>query len=580
MSRMKAMALTARLCTVFAVVLTAAPAPGQTPPPFPLPRPAPGAPPRDAVGPAPGGTARIRGRVVQAGATTPIRRAMVTLSGEQNLTRIVTTDADGRYEISELPAGRFNLTVTKGGYVSTSYGQRRPFETPRPVVLAAGQVLERIDIGLPQGGVIVGRVLDRSGEPAVGADIGVERYQYAPDGQRKLTRVAVSAVVDDRGAFRVFGLPPGEYVVNANIRQRPSLPGTASAGAPVVANLLTYFPGTPNAAEAGVIVLGIGEEAPVQFSMVSGRLGAVSGTVLDSSGRTGAGAEIALATTSAGGQWSSRGVGAAGADGTFTIPRVPPGEHLVQVRLAPRPGGVAEQEVATVPIAANGTNIEGLQVTTAPAVAVSGIVEWDGSASRAGGPTAFRIAGTPADGRPPINFLGATDTLATGIVGTDDAFRLGGLTGTVRLTMTGVPPLWTVKAIHAGRDEVTNTTVEAASLAGTTVRVVLTDKVTEVTGTVRDAAGATATEFVVVVLPEQPLDGPAASRFTRLVRADQKGAFQVRGLPAGRYVITAVPGLQPGSEWDPSFQATARNEGRRFTLEDGQSLALAVELMP
>jgi hypothetical protein len=569
-----------RLSTLFLALVMTVPLAAQLPP---IPRPAPGAlPPRDAVGPVPSGTGRIRGRIVQSGTTTPLRRATVILAGDQNLRRIVTTDADGRYEISELPAGRFTLTVEKGGFVSTQYGQRRSYEPGRPVVLAAGQTLAQVDVGLPRGAVIIGRLLDRSGEPAVGATISVERYQYSTDGQRRLTRVPLPYAVatDDRGAFRTFGLAPGEYLVSANVQQLPQLPGAGGGGAPVVANVQTYFPGTPSAAEAQGIVLEAGEEASAQFSLVAGRLATVSGTILDSSGRPAVGAGLALATTSASGNTSSRGSGNAGADGTFTITRVPPGEHFVQVRLNPRPGGVTEPEVANVPVSASGANIEGLQIMTAAAVVASGRVEWEGEAPRTGAPTALRLTATPADGRPGLlGLIGAADPNATGGVAADGSFRIGGLSGTVRFAPTGVPPRWALKAIFAGREDVTDASVEAASLAGVPLRVVLTDKTTEVTGAVRDANGAPVAEFVVVVLPEQPLDAAVATRYTRAIRADQKGTFQIRGLPAGRYIVTAVPGLEPGSEWDPAFQASVRNSARRFILEDGQSLTLTVDLL-
>jgi hypothetical protein len=569
-----------RLSTLCLALVMTAPLAAQLPP---IPRPAPAPlPPRDAVGPVPAGTGRIRGRIVQSGTTTPIRRATVILTGDQNLRRIVTTDGDGRYEISELPSGRFTLTAEKGGFVSTQYGQRRSFEPGRPVVLAAGQTLAQVDVGLPRGAVIIGRLLDRSGEPAVGATVSIERYQYSPDGQRRLTRVPLPYAVgtDDRGAFRAFGLAPGEYVVSANVQQLPQLPGTGGGGAPVVANVQTYFPGTANAAEAQGIVLEAGEEASAQFSMVAGRFVTVSGTILDSSGRPAAGAGLALATTSASGNTSSRGSGNAGADGTFTIARVPPGDHFIQANLTPRPGGVAELELATVPISAAGTNLEGVQIMTAPALVASGRVEWEGSAPRTGGPAGFRIGATPSDGRPTMPMFGVADATATGIVGPDNTFRLGSLSGAVRLAPISLPSLWMLKAIFAGDTEVTNTSVDAASLAGVPLRVVLTDKTTELTGTVRDASGAAVTEFVAVILPEEPLDAAVAARYTRAIRADVKGAFQARGLPAGRYVVTAVPGLEPGSEWDPAFQASVRNGARRFALEDGQSLSLTVDLLP
>jgi hypothetical protein len=550
-----------------------------------VPRPAAPIPPRDAVGPAPTGTGRIRGRVMIAGTTMPARRAQITLTGEGNLLRIVTTDGDGRYEISDLPAGRFTLTAAKGGYVTTPYGQRRAFEPGRPVVLAAGQVLGQVDVGLRRGGVIVAQVMDVRGEPAIGAEIAVERYQYGTDGQRRLTRVSLGSIgpstTDDRGAFRAFGLTPGEYVVSANVRQRPQLPGQAATGAPVVGSLQTYFPGTPNAADAQGIVLDAGEEANVQFRLVSGRLANVSGTVIDSTGRPASGANLMLTSPAPNGTASGRGVGSTKDDGTFSIARVPPGEHFVQIRLSPRPGDSAEGEVANMAVSVAGDNIEQLQIVTAPAMTVKGQIVWEGEAARTGGPGGLRITANPTDGRPALlGLIGAGSPSANGNVGRDDTFELGGLSGTVRFVPQGVPPLWTLKAILAGNDDIADTGIDIGSVGDARLRVVLTDKTTEITGTVRDAAGAPVTEFVVVVLPEAAVDAAAAPRYTRAIRSDQKGSFQLRALPAGRYVVAAVPGLEPGSEWDPSFQATIRSAARRFTLEDGQSLALTLELMP
>ena len=439
-----------RAAAIISAIVLAAPLSAQVAAPPPqAPR-----PPRDAVGlAAPAtGTSRIRGRVLQAGTSTPLRRAQVTLTGEQNVQRLVTTDGEGRYEISDLPAGRFTISAAKGGYLTLQYGQRRPFEPGRSVALTAAQVLTQVDLALPRGGVITGRVTDRFAEPAVGADIVVERYQYASDGQRRLTRApGMATITNDLGEFRVFGLMPGEYIVSANMRQRPQLPGTGGGPAtPVAGYVQTYNPGTPSVADAQAVLLGVGEEATVQFGLALGRLARVSGTVTDSTGRPAARAELMLVTMSASGTSSGRGSGSVAADGSFSIANVSPGDHFVQVRLGPRPDGPAGSEIANVPISASGQNIDGLQILTYPATTVTGMVQWEGTAPRTGGPSTLplRIAAEPADGRPPLVGLGgAPDPGANGTVGADDTFRLSGLLGRVRFTAVGVPPQWMLKAI-------------------------------------------------------------------------------------------------------------------------------------
>jgi hypothetical protein len=569
--------------TICAIVL-AAPLRAQVAAPLPQPtRP----PPRDAAGLAAAatGTGRIRGRVLQAGTTTPLRRAQVSLTGEQNVRRLVTTDGEGRYEFSDLPAGRFTISAAKGGYLTLQYGQRRPFEPGRPVTLTAAQALGQVDLALPRGGAIAGKVTDRFGEPAVGADIVVERYQYSSDGQRRLTRAPGATIANDLGEFRVFGLMPGEYIVSANMRQRPTLPGGGGGPAtPVAGYVQTYSPGTTSVADAQAVVLGVGEEATVQFGLALGRLSRVSGRITDSTGRPAAGAELMLVTLSASGTGSGRGSGSVAADGSFSIGNVAPGDHFIQVRVAPRPDGPAAPEIANAPISLSDQNIDGLQIMTGPATTVAGMVQWEGSATRAGSPPAspLRITATPADGRPPLlGLTGAADPGANGTVGADDTFRLSGLLGRVRFMASGVPPQWMLKTITLGDADLTTTDVDAASIGrDARVRVVLTDTVTELTGSVRNAQGELVTEYVVVVLPVEMVNPAIASRYTHALRPDQKGVFRLRALPPGTYVAAAVDALEQGSEWDPAFQAAVRNGARRFALSEGQTMTLTLDLTP
>ena len=53
--------------------------------------------------------------------------------------RLVTTNGEGRYELRNLPAGLYKLTVSKTGFITLEFGQRRPFETASTIKVDEGQ---------------------------------------------------------------------------------------------------------------------------------------------------------------------------------------------------------------------------------------------------------------------------------------------------------------------------------------------------------------------------------------------------------------------------------------------------------
>ena len=164
------------------------------------------------------GTAVLRGQVVAADTGTPIRRAQVRVSA-QNVreARITITDGQGRFEIRDLAAGRYTLTASKGGFVTLQYGQRRPGESGTPLDLGEGQALDKLLVGLPRGSVIGGRITDEFGEPLVNAAVTALRYAFV-GGARRLVPAGVRDTTDDQGGYRLFGLPPGDYLVSATLR--------------------------------------------------------------------------------------------------------------------------------------------------------------------------------------------------------------------------------------------------------------------------------------------------------------------------------------------------------------------------
>ena len=107
-------------------------------------------------------SAIVRGHVYAAESGMPLRGALRCASRRPSNSgrrenRLASTDANGAYEIVDLPSGRYSLTASKGSYVTLNYGQTHPFEPGHTIELADAQLMERVDFGLPRGGVIPGR---------------------------------------------------------------------------------------------------------------------------------------------------------------------------------------------------------------------------------------------------------------------------------------------------------------------------------------------------------------------------------------------------------------------------------------
>src|SRR6476659_8493495 len=111
----------------------------------------------------------IAGRVLAADTGRPVKRARVFVSApELPSGRGVLTDDTGVFQLVELPAGRYTLSASKSGFVSLSYGQRRPLQSGTPLQLADGQEIKDIEFRLPRGSVIAGHVYDETGDPMPG----------------------------------------------------------------------------------------------------------------------------------------------------------------------------------------------------------------------------------------------------------------------------------------------------------------------------------------------------------------------------------------------------------------------------
>ena len=128
--------------------------------------------------------------------------------------RTVQTGTDGNFRIDNVAPGRYRLYATRSnGYVPAEYGQRSPTGTGVPFTVSSGTSMSSISLVMTPTATINGRVLDEGGEPSGYAHVQALKATYR-NGRRTLTVVQL-VQADDRGAYRLFWLPPGEYYVAA-----------------------------------------------------------------------------------------------------------------------------------------------------------------------------------------------------------------------------------------------------------------------------------------------------------------------------------------------------------------------------
>jgi hypothetical protein len=512
------------------------------------------------------GTGTIRGRVVRADTGQPLRRVQVHIdewsAKDQGGPTSTMTDAQGRYELTQLPAGTYHLKATRGGFVEVEYGQRHSFERGRPIEVAEGAVLDNINFALPLGGVVTGRVVDEMGEAVAQASVSLARRHYV-DGERQLVWQNGSST-DDRGEFRIFGVPPGEYVMIARLE-------TASFGSrDRVRYVATYYPGTPNANEAQRVTVAAEQEVSgIVISLARASTATVRG-IVRAAGQTPVGPVTLITAQEIGGAmaYGQTAMATAANDGSFTIGGLPPGTYEVEAR------SMSGKEFASRKVVLDGADVAGISLTLSEGATVHGRIVFDTETP-------------PDDLRPSQIFLDATllDRQSGAIAGPsgppvardDWTFELHGLRGRGFIRAGTLTEDWQMKRVRLDGADVTDVPLDFSSDIDN-IEIQLTNQLPTVSGSVSTDRNAVALDATVIVFADDDAKWGPRSRFIESARPDQRGQFKIRGLPPGKYMAIAVEYLEPGDERDPDLLAGWRRHGTSLTLSDGETRTLDLKL--
>jgi hypothetical protein len=402
---------------------------------------------------------------------------------------------------------------------------------------------------------------------------------------------------DDEGRYRIWGLMPGEYYVNAVSRlnlgglgggRGPEMGGrggldiltlvTAAmaqiAGQNIAALISdgteqdpiylapTYYPGVPSATEATAIKLGLADSArDINFMLQLVRAARITGQALAANGAPVTGGTVQLTPvtdpmatrTQLGDAFGARIQG----DGTFSVNNVLPGTYVARaqsdIQNAP--------QFATQVVTLNGTDLPDLVLMLAPGGTLKGTIKFQGQATV---PNRESVVVTA----PPTNQTAFPPLARADSEGTFTIHNVAAGPHLVRANPTS--DRWMLKSVTIDGRDVTDAPIEVKSSESISdIAIVFTDQVTEISGTVANTDGAAVTDYTILAFStDSSLWRPQARQIVT-ARPDQTGKYRLRGLPAGEYFLVTVDPTEQGEWFDPNYLETHKTNALRMRLADG-----------
>jgi hypothetical protein len=477
-----------------------------------------------------------------------------------------TTDAAGKFRFENVPPGTYWLTARKAGFSDEHY---KPIGANAGVGgslhLSPGQELKDIDVRLVPYGTISGRVLDEDGDPFPSAMVSALATSFVQGHRRQVA--SDFAQTNTRGEFSLGKLPPGHYILCADIQRMPFSGPVApppADGSPETAYVSTYMPNTTEAAQAEKVDMAPGGEVTgVSIRMQKAVVVRVRGKLTDETGQPIKTATIMI--MAGGGRIGSMSMASVNdPEGKFEIANVQPGAYTIMTMQMQG----SSPKVSMQPLFVPDKSIDNFKLGTRPDATIQGKVTIDG------------------DAKLPLKDVSLTLTSAEGLAvmpvsaeaDETGAFTLGHVTpATYDLAFPLIPEGAYLKSVEFNGQETMGKELDCSSLTAGTLHILFgTDGgKTEANVTIDDkpAAGAT-----VVLVPADP-----NHRFPEGLRrglSDEKGHVTLKDVPPGDYLAFAWEKVEEGAWFDPDYMKTAQNQGVSVRIAPKATEHVELKLIP
>ena len=469
------------------------------------------------------------------------------------------TDQDGSYRISEVPAGNYQVAPVAPALVATdfnSFGQRG-----KALMLSEGENVEGIDFSMVRGGVITGKVSQADGRPVIEERINIT---LAEQTERQVpTAQSGTAFTDDRGVYRVFGLPAGKYKIS--IGQGPD--NFFAGGNPGRPNYeRVFYPDVTDPDEAKVVEVGEGSEA-TNIDITVGqslRRFAARGVVID--GETNQPiANLRFGLQRVVGERNANFIGSTVLSdrvGEFRFENLTPGKYSVFIM----PQQNSDLRFDPVAFEIVDQDVTGIMLRTSRGASVSGTIILEGSYDKT---VQSKMAQLQLQAY--VRSEGISGGWAqSSSINPDGSFRVGGLQAGVAQFQLSARDRGLLTGFVLSRVErdgmVLPRGVEIKAgeqISG--LRIIVVYGTGSIRGTIRVENGPLPTGARLMIRLMKPED---PSFMVRPGEVDARGRFAVEGVPAGSYDLYANSFI-PGSRMRPpsSRQSITVTEGSVTEVE-------------
>lgn len=448
------------------------------------------------------------------------------------------TEQDGSYRIAEVPAGNYQVAPVAPALVTAdfnSFGQRG-----KALLLSEGENVDGIDFSMVRGGVITGKVSQADGRPVIEERISIILAEQTD--RQVPTAQSGTAFTDDRGVYRVFGLPAGKYKISIGQGSDNSFGGT-NQGRPTYERV--FYPDVTNPDEAKVVELGEGSEA-TNIDITVGqslRRFAARGVVMD--GETNQPiANLHFGLRRVVGERNANFFGSTVLSdrvGEFRFENLTPGKYSVFIM----PQQNSDLRVDPVPFEIVDQDVTGIMLRTLKGASVSGTIIIEGSHDKTVQSKMAQLhlqAFVRSEGI-------SGGWVQSSSINPDGSFRVGGLQAGVAQFQLGAQDRGLLTGFVLSRVErdgvVLPRGVEIKAgeqISG--LRIIVVYGTGSIRGTIKVENGPLPTGarlLTRVMKPEDP------SFMVRRGDVDARGRFAVEGIPSGSYdlyVQCFIPGLQ------------------------------------